>query len=230
MKGRIYFKGNPWLNGHKIEDFNWRAKLIPEEGIYFHLHLETVSYSAEDMEDVSKDEDEENSQGDWYSKGVWTNYHSCTLSSTNWDDSKGILVASGDKKLTFFDNVANTLLVDTLPIKRSEEYTFGIYLLGHDSVADHQIIFTKISHNNYDINWQGKIALSYIGSDEFKYDFEARIEGAAFDGIEIPDGLNDEQAWRYLRRYVQNPESLFIKQGNSFTLINNSIKEGKEIQ
>ena len=52
---------------------------------------------------------------------------------------------------------------------------FGIYLLGHDWCAEHEICFSQPDEKQrVDIHWKGKIALIYSGDSEFKYTFEAQ--------------------------------------------------------
>ncbi|GKU76386.1 hypothetical protein [Paenibacillus sp. L3-i20] len=36
---RIYFKDNPWPNGHAIKEFERQSRLEPDSGIWFDLHL-----------------------------------------------------------------------------------------------------------------------------------------------------------------------------------------------
>jgi len=54
---RIYFKDNPWPNGHSIKEFEWEARLEPDSGIWFDLHLKSEDYDADDI--VEEEEEEE---------------------------------------------------------------------------------------------------------------------------------------------------------------------------
>ena len=49
-------------------------------------------------------------------------------------------------------------------------------LLGHDSVADHEIHFRELAPDDYSLTWRGRVALSYAGDDEFRHQFEAHLE------------------------------------------------------
>lgn len=213
---RIKFLGNPWINGHRIQEFFWSARL-ESSGIWFDLHLETVRYNAEDANIETQDTRRERvneSQSDWQSKIVWNNYHQCTLSSTNWDGT-GFRVAS--KKLPLDLNALNgkEFSVDRLPIDFDRPRPFDIYLLGHDSAADHQIRFTQTSiPHNFSVEWRGLIALSYGGSYEFQYHFEAHIKSTKFEGVKLPDGTREREALSLFAPFVKNPEA--------FTLINRS--------
>ena len=102
-----------------------------------------------------------------------------------------------------FDNLeSKTIKVDNLdePSKfHRDEPSFGTYLLGYDSLADHKIIFVKKhSSSIYDIEWSGKIALTYSGDYEFKHHYFARIEKAKFEGFSFEGEITDEEISKYL--------------------------------
>lgn len=203
---RIFFKDNPYPNGHKIKEFVWSGRFESETGIWFDFHLETEDYYAEDE---SFDEEIE-PQSDWEAKIVWGNYHSCILSSTYWGDG-GILVGSSENKLDFEELEGTKLIADKLPLPENwddDDFSFYIYLLGHDSCADHEIKFIK-KHtlDTFDIEWKGKIALTYAGQTEFEYEFSAFIEKAQFKGIDVSKSVNSN-----LDKYVVNPNLFGIKE------------------
>ena len=61
-------------------------------------------------------------------------------------------------------------------VNEYHDLAMGIYLQGHDSCGKHQLTFTRIEQSNrFNIDWSGKIAKTYFGDDEFKYDFTAYI-------------------------------------------------------
>ncbi len=65
-----------------------------------------------------------------------------------------------------------------------EERAFHIYLLGHDAVADHRITFTRVPGTQlFDIAWQGKIALAYVGNYAPEHPFRAEIHGVQLPSI-----------------------------------------------
>lgn len=208
---RIFFEGNPWPNGHRIRNFTWNGHFKVDEaeedrvGLYFDFHLETADYYEEDADD-EEEQDLENIT-DWEAKIVWSNYHSCTFSSEEWD-YKGFRVATEHEPFDLDKLDGRTYKVDFLPEEEIdlEKTAFDIYLLGHDASAYHTITFTKIDGNQYQIDWNGKIANVYAGYDEFQYNFHTKITTARLDKIEVPTGYSDEEALQLFARYVKQPE------------------------
>lgn len=167
-RGRITFLGNPWPEGHPIRAFEWAAE-VRGSAVWFHFHLETEDYRSE-----RDPEDTDETCSDWDAPIVWNNYHSCTLSSHEWHDGGFPACAVEEFSADRLDRLE--LRVDELPIAGLEGLAFGVYLLGHDSVADHTIRFDRIlGTNRFNISWSGKAALTYAGDDEFKYAFVASI-------------------------------------------------------
>jgi len=205
-KNRIYFKDNPYPKGHLIKEFKWSARVYPEDGLWFDLHLISDKYYAED-EGYEEEEDLPN----WDAKIVWGNYHACSLSSTKWDIG-GFLVGTEQKKFDFgkMDNLFFHL--DKLPrpedFDYDEDLPFSIYLLGHDDCADHQISFSKNSSNKFDIEWKGKIALAYSGDYDFNHEFYAFIENILLEEIYYPEAMSEEEAIESLKKYSENFEGL----------------------
>ena len=188
MTGTIRFVGSPYPDGHAIRVFKWYAALYPNESVSFQLHLETEPYNKSKA--VST-----NSSVDWTSPVVWNNYRACTISSIKWDQ-QGFRVADSIEALEKLHLDGKTFRVDSNPAAvakmEDDEFAFGIYLLGHDSCADHTITFHKNPNESFDIDWTGKIALSYSGQNEFDYEFEAHILNAIFDGIVEVEGEGSE--------------------------------------
>ncbi|MGG3803557.1 hypothetical protein [Metabacillus fastidiosus] len=223
---RIYFVDNPWPDGHPIINFEWSAhfkykkedELAGEMGLYFDLHLETADYYKEDDENEDEDDDNDEAVSDWKSKIVWNNYHSCTLSSTEWDN-KGFLVGSDKAPFNPETLDGKEFRIDFLSKDEQEDLdldltAFDVYLLGHDAAAFHTIKFTKIEGSTYQIDWKGKLALAYVADYEFRYDFHAFISSASFKGITIPDELTDNKAYELLERFISKP-SLFELQNDN---------------
>ena len=74
-------------------------------------------------------------------------------------------------------NVPVNFQVDPIEDYDWDYPAFTIYLLGHDAVAGHDIRMTPSDTQGlYDIDWRGRIALAYVGEDQFNYSFRARIE------------------------------------------------------
>ncbi len=193
---RIVFPGNPWPDGHRIAQFAWTGR-YDLEGLWFDFHLETAAY----------DEGDSGSEGteDWTAPIAWNNYHHCTLSTRKWGD-RGVFV--GDENRPFDLTQLRTLTADPLPISKAdfrETRSFGIYLLGHDAVADHRWQFSRVGGSDFRIDWTGKIALAYVGDDEFKYTFRAHHPAAHFGGFASESGASDREAQAVFNDLVRDP-------------------------
>lgn len=187
IEGRIVFPGNPWPDGHAIAEFAWTAR--NENGrVWFDLHLRSADYDAE--REIEDEEDDEHDSA-WESPSVWGNYHRCTLSSTAWGGDNGFDVCAADEYSPAWLD-ARAFTVDAVETDMSEvddldELSFNIYLLGHDSVANHRIVFHRRGDSDlFDIAWSGDIALTYAGDDALAHRFEATIRGVPFPGLTAP--------------------------------------------
>lgn len=211
QENRIFFKDNPYPLGHAIKAFVWSGHLDKNGQLWFDLHLKTDNYYAEDPKHAEIWDDEQaQNKDDWHSKIVWGNYHSCTMSSTNWGSS-GILIDAKLGKLNFSHWPATRLIADTMPPDNImpadlewDDLALNIYLLGHDACANHKIDIVQTGYNHFKINWVGKIALAYAGEDEFKYDFSANLRGVKFDGFDYLQTLTQTQAKEYFSMYINN--------------------------
>ncbi|ABQ05932.1 hypothetical protein [Flavobacterium johnsoniae] len=213
---RIFFHDNPYPLGHTLEEFVWSARVDPERGLLFDFHLRTDSYYAEDDCD-----DEEEAESDWKSKTVWENYHNCILSSTEWH-SGGIVMGTPENKFDFSKFNHETLTANKLPLGDNfdfQDLAFYIYLLGHDSCCDHEIVLNRNADNTFEISWTGKIARTYYGDYEFKQSFEANISKVKFDGIYFCYGLSEEENWKILQNCTVDP-SIFRVSGEKFEVLN----------
>lgn len=198
----IRFIDSAYPDAHDIKEFSWFGRIDEDLKLWFDLHLKTDDYYSkeEDIEEEDEDEDDEGeytSDLQWKSKIVWDNYHCCTMSSSYWSDEQGILLnASGDK--FDFSRVENHIFkLDTLPLGDDVDYddlAFSIYLLGHDTCANHTIQFAKTTHDQFRINWIGNVALTYGGFTDFDHSFEAVIEDVFFEGFRYPQEWTQEQA------------------------------------
>lgn len=199
---RIYFKGNPYPNGHKISKFIWSGRIDENQNIWFDFHLESDKYYAEDESD-----DIEEPETDWKAKIVWGNYHSCKISSINWgEENKGIKLSKNFGKFNFDSCIKNEFVVDKIPLHEDYDYqdlAFDIYLLGHDSSANHKINF-EANDINYNIQWSGKIALTYGGDYNFDYEFMANINNVKFDGFHYPKSWTLEKAKEVFLKNIEN--------------------------
>lgn len=206
---RIYFKGNPYPDGHSIKKFIWSGRLDEDEQLWFDLHLETDDYDAEDTEEYDDDEEEEDVDSDWEAKIVWENYQKCTISSTKWQ-SRGFLIDTQKENFDFDSLLQKELTVDPLPLDDDldfDDLSFQIYLLGHDSCAGHKIKFSRNDNDKFDIEWKGKIALTYSGEEEFKHDFTAFLQDVTFDGFYLPKNMGIEKAKEVFNRKLKDPDN-----------------------
>lgn len=178
--GRIYFRGNPWPEGHEITVFEWTAEVRGGD-VWFHFHLETDNYYAERY---IEDDDSIEYLSDWHAPIVWGNFHRCTISSTQYHDG-GFRVCSLDRySVSALDGLR--LHVDPLPcdLQDHDARAFHVYLLGHDTVVDHQIEFTRVSNTDlFDVSWRGKIALTYVGEYDPTHAFDARVRAMRAPGL-----------------------------------------------
>jgi len=169
---RIYFKGNPWPEGHPIKKFKWSAS-IRDGNVWFDMHLESQDYYFE--RDIEDNEDTEY-HSDWAAPIVWWNYHSCTLSSNNWHNGGFKVCTVKEYSPEYLDGLE--IEIDTNPesIDDWDDLAFHIYLLGHNSVAKHKIKFERIGESSeFNITWVGKIAHAYVGDYDYKHDFNVTL-------------------------------------------------------
>lgn len=200
MRGRIWFLGSPWPGGHSIREFSWTGRLDDCGSLWFDLSLKTVNYD-EEAEPL-----EASGEADWVAPIVWQNYHACRLSSA-WDDAAGVMAAAPGRPFRFTDPDPQTLTADPLPIQDLDEpAAFYVYLLGHDSVAAHALRFTARRDGRHDIEWTGRIALTYGGDDDFRYQFRALIHDVALEHITVPPLMSIEEAHGHLAGLVDVPD------------------------
>lgn len=89
-----------------------------------------------------------------------------------------------------------------------DDYAFHVYLLGHDSVADHRIRFpVRRGPSRFDVEWTGRVALTYVGDDEFRYEFRAQVSAVDFTGFTLPPDLDDDDARALLARCVRDADA-----------------------
>ncbi|MFC5743760.1 hypothetical protein [Dyella tabacisoli] len=146
---------------------------IKGDDLWFHFHLETDKYNAE--RHIEDDESVEY-PSDWEAPIVWGNYHSCIISSNSWHFCGFKVCALKEYSLGMLDGLL--LHLDPLPcdMEDPDRRVFRAYLLGHDTVVDHHIEFSRIKDtNSFAITWRGKIALTYAGYYEPAYEFAAKI-------------------------------------------------------
>jgi len=169
--GRIHFAGNPWPEGHPIKEFIWTSR-VSDGQLWFDFHLQAAAY---DSERVVPDDPVADDIPDWNAAIVWTNYGACILSSNYWEQQPGIPVGAA-KQLTLDEIHGMVLSIDDPPAEDRDAAAFHIYLLGHDSVACHEVSFERIPRSDcFNILWTGRIALTDHGDDEYRHAFTARI-------------------------------------------------------
>jgi hypothetical protein len=203
---RIYFLGNPYPKGHALEEFLWNGRIDEDESMWFDFHLTTDPYHVDNDEEYNEEEDALLST--WESKGMWGAYGQCTLSSSRWG-LEGIQINRTAAKAVFNDFITEPLLAHTLPLGPDfdcNEVAFGIYLIGHDSCANHRIKVTETGKNKFDIEWSGKIALHYTGESEYKYDFSIHLPNTEFDGFHYPKSWSLEKATNFFKSNFEDFE------------------------
>lgn len=203
---RILFRDNPYPRGHLIKKINWSGRLDAERGLVFDFHLESEAYENSAAPETGEEPEEE--VRDWYSRDVWANYNGCILSSTAWGSS-GIVVARPGELFSFSSQFPLRIKADTLPLPDEvdwDDLAIGLYLLGHDACADHNIHITRTGANRYDLHWTGKIALAYVGEVDFNYDFEIHLYEVPFDGIHYPQHWSRDEAMAALGKVVDDPD------------------------
>ena len=181
-KNRIYFKGNPWPEGHPVKKFDWLAS-IREDFVWFDMHLKSENYYHE--RDIEDDEDIDY-PSDWAAPAVWGNFHSCTLSSNYWHDGGFKVCLQQEYSPEYIDGLE--LEVDMTPeaVEDWDDLAFHIYLLGHDSAAKHKIKFERIGDSlRFNIIWSGKIAQAYVGDYEYKHDFNVVLANVLFPEAKV---------------------------------------------
>ncbi len=209
MEGRIWFPGNPWPDGHRVEEFDWTGRLDGAGRLWFDLTLRSAFYYEGDPEDDDDDDEDEDDLPAWEARIVWGNYHQCTMSSTFWDDATGLLAATPERPFALAGPEPRRLTADPLPIEDLDvDPAFHVYLLGHDSVAGHTVTFTADGTGGHRVDWTGKIALTYVGDERFHHDFRAEIHGARLAHVAPADGMPADEARRQVARLLGVPETL----------------------
>jgi hypothetical protein len=194
VKGRIWFPKSPWPKGHAIKSATWSGRLEPTGSLFFDLDLKSADYDAEDPPSADDEDEDDIEDESWKSKVVWNNYGSCSLSSTKWDQH-GVEVGSAKKPFDW--RKLDTIRADRAKSKIADDHqdnaAFGIYLMGHDAVADHAIRFTRTG-KSYAVDWTAKIALAYVGSDKLAYKMRLELAGMTFGGFAFPKGMSPKAA------------------------------------
>ncbi|MCB9593447.1 MAG: hypothetical protein H6719_12005 [Sandaracinaceae bacterium] len=207
MIGRITFPKNPWPDGHALASFAWTARVEPK-GLFFELDLRSADYDAEAEGAPTTKETS------WESPIVWNNYHACHLHA----DGRGFLAATEKDPLDLDRLEGRTFRVDTKP-KPWDDAAFHIYLLGHDSVAKHEITFgPRHPDGAFSIDWKAKVCLSYAGATRYAHALHARVERAKLEAIRVPRWEYDEERARAaLARVMPAGASLFYaRRGRGF--------------
>lgn len=211
---RIWFPGNPWPEGHRIVEFAWGGRLDPGVGVRFTFELVSADYDEDDPPGAEDGDDEPES--DFEAKIAWCNFHRCSVSSAG-----GFVVGTPDEPLDFATLADRTFRVDRpedlAGLDDDDDLAFHIYLLGHDSVADHRIRFPVVhAPFEFELEWDGRIALTYVGDVELRHGFHVRVRAAAFRGFEIPDELDDAAAERLLTACVRDAAPFRLSRGDGW--------------
>jgi hypothetical protein len=206
--GQDLVPGNPWPDGHRVEKFAWTGRLDDLGQLWFDVTLRTADYDEAGV--IADDEDEQSDDlPDWEAPIVWNNYHRCTISSTFWDNATGLLAATSERRFRLVDSEPQQLTADPLPIEDLDaDPAFHVYLLGHDSIADHTITFTADGTGRHRVDWRGRIALTYAGNETFEHEFRAELRGAYLAHVAPAAGMTDDEARRRVADLLCVPEGL----------------------
>ena len=223
---KIYFSNSPYINGHKVVDFVWNARLDKDFKLRLDLHLESDQYDEEDeYEDVIEEIDKVDEITT--EKSLWINYDHCVVSSTFWNN-KGILIDTENNLLSFDDLYNKIFHVDTLPLDenfKEEDLCFGVSMLGKDTIANHEIMFLDSEEFGvYDIKWKAKIANTYLGEDSFDYDMYVYMKNIKFGGIKVDPSISKEDALHFMQSKLAHPEEFELIEADEFELENYIIK------
>ncbi|MEM6724885.1 MAG: hypothetical protein AAF598_12650 [Bacteroidota bacterium] len=191
---RIWFKDNPWPNGHALEKVRFFG-ILSENGIFLHLEIASEKYYAaegwEHIRKIAKAHDsqleKQNVTDDWLYYSSWLNYHSGHIKPNN-------PIMLGNAEHSFSMDALHQMVLrldDPPPIEATwggldfDGMAFHCYVLGHDAVAHHQIQIQEANKPfEYDIDWTGKVALAYGGDEDFRYDFIVQLRNLRFEGFD----------------------------------------------
>jgi hypothetical protein len=187
--GRIWFPGNPWPDGHRLESCELVRMVDPRRGAYVDGVVECRALpSAIELRSAPYDEGDEPSErdaigvDDCSSKIAWNNYGSAWIGATASGAMPGFQVSDGSIPFQH-DKDTHHFVVDRLPLGLPsfsdffQRQAFGCYLLGHDAVADHDIRLNRTSDGSYHLDWTGRLALAYGGAETFDYSFVVNASG-----------------------------------------------------
>jgi hypothetical protein len=208
--GRIWFAGNPWPQGHRLESCEMVGLIDPRRGAYIDGIVEGPALSlAIELKSAPYDEGDDPSDrdalgaDDWTSKIAWNNYGSAWIGSTASGAMPGFQVSDGIIPFKHDDD-AYHFMVDRLPLELAsfsdffQRQAFGCYVLGHDAVADHDIrLHSRTSDGSYQLDWTGRLALAYGGAETFDHGFVVQASGVRLREISLWY-LDEERAREHL--------------------------------
>lgn len=199
--GRIWFPRNPWPGGHALKDIWFWGALSNrdyrgvQKGVFLQLDIESVNYYDETPESelAAMHEAEERvykqrkTIDDWRAIGAWSNYHRCHI-RTNAPYELG----TEARPFSLNDLDGFHWRPDQVNNPESntdiffDEQAFHCYILGHDAVACHSIKIVRASgaaHNVFDIDWDGRVALAYVGDYAYRHTFKVQMRNVPFVGF-----------------------------------------------
>ena len=217
-ENRIWFKDNPWPDGHGLKEVRFYG-LLREDGVYLHLEIKSENYYAkegyENLQDIADEHDEilekKGIEDEWKYYGGWLNFHACHI-----QPNKELLLGNEQHPFTI-QTLPNLMLEADHPPPESETWggisfdnlAFHCYILGHDAVGYHSIRSKSAkSPFSYNIDWHGKVALAYMGDEEFRYSFEIQLRDIPFEGFlvqtkqgyEYAESEEEDWYWSNMRR------------------------------
>ncbi|TPN82816.1 hypothetical protein [Aquimarina algicola] len=195
-QNRIWFKNNPWPEGHAIKEVKLYG-VLKSDRVLLHLSIKSEDYYAKEGWEATREREktyddalyDKGIEDNWQMMAGWLNYHSCHIQPNEYH-------LLGDHKIPFALDTLDSLTIalDNPPPEDKnwggisfDDLAFHCYVLGHDAVGYHNISFSSAKTDmpyHYDIDWTGKVALAYMGDEEFKYDFKIQLRDVPFVGFD----------------------------------------------
>lgn len=157
---RITFLGNPWPEGHAAT----LTLVLADDPGALEVALRSEDYYAE------REVPDGEAAADWEAPIAWANFHRAALEGT---------IPVPDEVRTLADLDGLEVRVDH-DVVASEDWDWDAlafdhcYILGHDAVAGHTFRFA-VAAERLTVEWEGKVALAYVGDHAFRYAF--RVKG-----------------------------------------------------
>lgn len=205
--GRIFFPGNPWPKGHRIDECLWTARIERSTGVWADFHIRTEDYDAADRKSASQiDEDEPPELDANASRILWVNTGRMIFSTTFWPGQAfGVQMGSKEKPFDFRKLSGAQFRADAPPQHPGYPRPFVAYRWGDDAPAYHNITFKKeTGKSTFAIHWLGRFGDFVEGKPDFPWPFEMKLKNVAFGGILFPKDTARDVIYALAAPYVVN--------------------------